>query len=296
MAVVTYDQVARACDELRAQGTRPSQRLVMAKTGGGAAQVLQHLRAWNAQHPDAAAPAPALSPALTRLLAEEFGRVEAQARLNAEERLREVEEANEELVRESGRLDQENTVFQQQLADLAAERDRLIGQVTQQQADLEKLQQQLAAERSAAEQARVSLAQANLKAESQKEIADALREETSNLRAAIATERQGRVDAERGLAGAQAARETLEARVAELMARTVTLASERDKALDALNTERTARTDAQRELAASQAEAKAAVSRAADLQQREGQLREELKDARARQSKEDDEPTPRRQK
>lgn len=273
---IPYEEVARVCDVLRAQGTRPGQRVVMAQTGGSAKLVLEHIRTWKSQHPEAAAPAPTLNAGIARLLSEEIGRIEAQARLNAEERLREVEEANEELMRESGRLDQENESLQQLVAALTGERDQLRGQVRQQTTDIERLQQQLKEVQDAAKATSVALAKAELKADSQKEIADSLRNERDSLRKLNEEERAGRVEAEKALAGADGSLQELRKNLDKMIELYDEVEAERAEMQKSLDAERGERAKFATQLAACQAEAKAAKERADDLQRREGELRSEL--------------------
>lgn len=278
MEGLAYEEVARVASLLRAKGTRPTNRLVLAETGGSASTVHRHLKRWVGENPEAAPAPPELPATLQRALQEELRRIEAGARAELESRLAVSQQEAEDLARESERVQGENEALRSQLAELTAEGDRLQGQTRQQATDLERLREQLETERHAAEAARVELAQARLKAEAQQEIAQGLRSEREHLLGTLEQERAGRIEAERHLAACAAAREGVVQALEQRTRSFEELLERREQLQGALDAERSARAAIDRELAARGAEAKAAVARAEDLQRREEQARTLLRE------------------
>ena len=127
---------------------------------------------------------------------------------------------------------------------------------------------------------RVEVAKEKLKADAQTELVAALRSETTALRATIETERVSRVDAEKKLASAEAARDELRRHVEQLTSTVKTLEGDVDQLQATLDTERGGRVEAEKKLAKAEAQRVAAEQRADDLQGREKVLREELVELR----------------
>jgi chromosome segregation ATPase len=87
---VTYAAVAKAANELKAEGQQPSVRLVRLKVGGSNSTVLEHMQRWRAETTLATSVDAQISESLKNALLVEFGQVtkslreELQAEINQE--------------------------------------------------------------------------------------------------------------------------------------------------------------------------------------------------------------------
>jgi colicin import membrane protein len=292
---ITYEQVEQAADALLAGGRmgpdgNPTLAAVREQLGTGSPNTIHaHLRVWKARRPAPASPGTELPAGVVRAINDELQRATAAARAEIEAKLIAAQTEAGELARAGTATEAELTELQSEHAALRAEHERVLGSQAELREELERVQAQLELERKTAEAARVDLAQARLKAETQQEVANSLRGERDNLRTVIETERAGRIEAERSLAGAVAARDTLKAQVEQLVKGTEALERETGRLGQALDAERTKSADAQRELAACRAESAAAVARAEDLARRERALQEELQQLRTAQTRKEKE-------
>jgi chromosome segregation ATPase len=283
---ISYEQVEQAADSLLAGGRvgpdgNPTLAAVREQLGTGSPNTIHaHLRVWKARRPAQASAGTELPAGVVRAINDELQRATAAARAEIEAKLIAAQTEAAELARAGAATEAELTELQGEHATLRAERDQLLGSQAELQKELERVQTQLELERKTSEGARVDLAQARLTAETQREVATSLRSERDNLRTAIETERAGRIEAERSLAGATAARDTLKAQVDQVVKGKDELERDNDRLEQALDTERTKSADAQRELAACRAESKAASARAEDLARREKVLQDELQQLR----------------
>lgn len=283
-----YERVKEAAFSLHSRGEKLTQRAVRAISGGDPAAVGEHLKQLKVDHPElfssTRAAAPELPAGFLRLLQDEIQRRISEASVALEGQLATALENIQDLARQVGELQEENSSLEGERDELAVENERLLGQVKQQATDLEQRQQLLAAERVASETARVDLAAACLRAKGHQELADSLQDERQNLRKTIDTERHGRLEAEKFLATANASGQQLQKQVDQLQKHLEQmtryhddLKTERDKLHNTLATERAALAG---KLATAEAEAKAAITRADDLKRREADLQAQLREVR----------------
>lgn len=274
---MNYETVARVADEMRKSdpvGRNPSVRKVFARAGGDYNQVAEHMRTWRAQQPlgPAAAP-PELTTNLLKALRDEIAHHRGAAASDQARELEECREELEDLRREYALSLAGKRELEQQVALVAAERERLAADGVNLSMAVEKLQEQLATERAVAEGARIDLAQTRLKASSDAELVTMLRSELDVRRSEIDAERGGRVDAERQLAGATAAMEAQAANIADLQGRLQAVESARSAAQASLDAERSLRFGAERERDVALERVAAAVARADYLLEREDEIR-----------------------
>lgn len=274
---MNYETVARVADDLwksDPSGRNPSVRRVYARAGGDYNQVAEHMRTWRAQQPlgPAAAP-PELTLNLLKALRDEIAHHRGAAASDQARELEECREELEDLRREYALSLAGKRELEQQLVQVTTERERLVADGSNLTAAVEKLQEQLASERSAAEGARIDLAQTRLKASGDAELVTTLRSELDGRRSEIDAERCGRVDAERKLAAATAALEAQAVSTADLQVRLQTAESARAALQASFDAERSLRFGAERERDVALERVAAAVARAEDLQNRESELR-----------------------
>jgi colicin import membrane protein len=279
-----YERVAEAAFALHARGEKIVQRAVRAISGGDPAAVGEHLKQWKREHPDLAeaqrTATPELPAPFLRLLQDEIQRRIAEACAGLEGQLVTAQENIEDLTRQVGELQEENSSFESKRDELSAENERLQGQVQQQASDLTRLQQQLEESQRAAEAARVDLAQARLRADGEAKRADQLYTEFTRLGAVYEAEKEKRIDAEKSLASANASLEQIRKYLDQMLQLHHEVEADRDEVQKSLDAERVERSKVEKQLATSQAESKAAKERAEDLQRRETELHVALKEAR----------------
>jgi colicin import membrane protein len=218
---VTYDQVKAAADALVAEGRRPSIRAVRERLNGSGSPntIHRHLAKWRDARPEAPAPSVDLAPSIIREINGEIQRAVAAARAEIEGELAQARAEAADLAAAGELLEGERDGLAEQLAALVRERDVQAGKAAEQTAEIERLAQELERERRAAEEARIEAAQARLTNEGQHKQLEELRTELTRLHEASRHERQARVDAERELAAAASARDSLSERLAELQGR-----------------------------------------------------------------------------
>lgn len=274
-----YDTVARIADDLKKSdpNRKPSVRVVFARTGGDYNLVAEHMKTWRSQQPSGPVGAPPdLTAGLMKALRDEIAHHRGAA---ASDQARELEESREELEdlrREFALMASGKKEIEHQLAKLTSERDRVAAENAHQAARIEKLQEQLAAERSAAESARIDLAQTRLQTRGDAELVATLRADLEFRRAEVEAERAGRIESERRIAAADAALAAQHGRLAELLVRLQTIESERLAIQSDLDAERVLRATAERDRDVAQERAKASLARAEDLFERETILRTRL--------------------
>lgn len=282
---VEYDEVARVADAMLAKGVEPTNRLVLAEVGGSATTVHKHLKNWRAAHPQAAQAPPELPAGLQRAIQEELRRQQAEARSEIEARLVTTQAEAEDLARAAERAESEVEQLSERVAGLTGDRDRLTGQLNEQQRETARLNEALNHERAAAESGRVEIAQARLKTEAAEAAASTLREERAEQLRTLEAERTARIGSERKLASAEAARDELRKSAEQMVATADEVEAERDRLRDLLERERELHSQTRSTLAAEQEKARAAEKRAEDLSEREAALRKELAEMRRGQGK-----------
>lgn len=196
-ASITYEQVAAVADMIIAEGGKPTLRAVRERLGRGSLGTVQKLLAqWQASHTRSAEVSMALPPAVQRSILDFMAQEVSAARSDLEQQLAEARQAAADLAAENERQAAEIEGLEQALDAERQEKSKVVGQVTQLQADLEAARAELARERQAAEGLRVELAKAELRLES----VPRLEAELERLREALEAERGARHQAEVDLA------------------------------------------------------------------------------------------------
>ena len=213
---ITFEQVAAAADALVGEGQQPTIRAIRERLGTGSPNTVhKHLTAWREARPVAAAVAPELPQALTAAIAAEIERAAVQARAEIEGRLVQAQGEAAELAAAGEVIESERNGLAEQVAELTRERDTLAGKAEQQAADLADQAQRIEREQQAAESARVELATARLKIETQAERQTEQAAEIERLRAALEVSQQARTAAEQQAAVLVAKLEGMTAQLAQ---------------------------------------------------------------------------------
>lgn len=212
MALVSFQTVATAAEELVAAGKKASVRNVIASLGGGSPNaVLKHLAEWKAGRPLVRIADTDLDDNIKRAITEQMQRVAAAATSASEERASILEDdlavlaeaqqqAEQQIASLTSDLDAAQVLvseLRKALADTQAEADRSRQQAAEQ---LAQLRADLDAERVRQEQTAAALARAEVRLEA----LPLLQEEVAQLRATLLAEQQARVIAERDTAVAVA--------------------------------------------------------------------------------------------
>ena len=162
---ITQEDVNVLCARLRAQGKRPSTRLIRAEHGAGSTGTIQAmLRVWEGSNPEAAT-AVTLTTALQKTLQDNLGIEVSRAQQELREKLEVASETISDLVRENEQLADENA----QLDDVNG---KLLDSVAETKGQLQQLQEDMAAakageaqQRADADQLHIALARAQLQLE-----------------------------------------------------------------------------------------------------------------------------------
>ncbi|WP_416047323.1 DNA-binding protein [Cupriavidus basilensis] len=200
---ISYEEVKAAAEELVAEQQKPTLRAVRERLGGGSPNAIhRHWTAWQGRQKPPTRTLPEPNPRLLAALGAELSKVaeEAGAEANAE-----LGVALRDLAEYAARgeaMEAELTKLQEQLAQLASERDTLAGKASEQADEISRLQQE--AERGREEMASVRriLAQAELRLEA----VPRLEREAGDLREQLEQARAARVEAEKLAAVAEAQR------------------------------------------------------------------------------------------
>lgn len=211
-ATITPDQVHAIADAIRAEGGKPTLRAVRERLGTGSmGTVSKHLQQWKAGQERHAATELALPPALQRAVLDFMATELAAARAPLEAELADQQQTAGDLATENER--QATTIENQagELEALAADKAAAEGKAEQLAVDLATAKEETVRERQAAEQARTELAKAMLRLEAMPR----LEADLAAIRAELAKERQGRIDAEQQAAVLTAQKADLEGRLVD---------------------------------------------------------------------------------
>ena len=162
---ITQEDVNALCARLRAQGKRPSTRLIRAEHGAGSTGTIQAmLRVWEGNNPEAVT-AVILTTALQKTLQDNLGIEVSRAQQELRDKLEVASETIGDLVRENEQLADENA----QLDDVNG---KLLDSVAEAKGQLQQLQEDIAAarageaqQRADADQLHIALARAQLQLE-----------------------------------------------------------------------------------------------------------------------------------
>ncbi len=277
---MTYDQVAKMADDLRNKHPdqkNPSVRQVFAVIGGDYNAVQKHMRAWRLMQVSASPDsAPSLSASILRALSEEVTQQRKLAIATQSAELDDCREELDDLQREYGVRSNEIEHLKEQLRSAITEREHATAERDHVAELVERLQEQVAAERATAESSRIELAQTRLKASADVELVSALKGDLDLRRSEFEIERAARIESERKLAATESARLGAEARIEDYSARLAGIAAELDAMRKAFEAERSKREEAERGRDIADARVVAAVAKADDLQLRETDLRRRL--------------------
>ncbi len=211
-ANITPDQVHAIADAIRAEGGKPTLRAVRERLGTGSmGTVSKHLQQWKAGQERQAATELALPPALQRAVLDFMATELAAARAPLEAELADQQQTAGDLATENER--QATTIENQagELEALAADKAAAEGKAEQLAVDLATAKEETVRERQAAEQARTELAKAMLRLEAMPR----LEADLTAIRAELAKERQGRIEAEQQAAVLTAQKADLEGRLVD---------------------------------------------------------------------------------
>ena len=235
---ISYEQVAAAADFLVGASQSPTIRAIRERIGTGSPNTIQrHLSAWRDARPQQAAAALNLSEALSAAIATEIAKAAAQARAEVESRLVEAQTEAAELAAAGELLEQERDTLAEQVASLTTERDSATATAIERAAEIERQSQDLNRERSATEAARIEVAQARNKLESQAEKITEQTQQIEQLRAQLDAQTKDRVDAEKLAAVLGAKLEASEQRAKTAEASTEEFKTQAQQAREAVSIE-----------------------------------------------------------
>ncbi len=226
-ATITPEQVHAIADAIKAEGGKPTLRAVRERLGSGSmGTVATLLQQWRSGQERQTATNLVLPPSLQRVILEFMASELSAARAPLEAELAEQQQTAADLAAENER--QAGTIESQvgDLEALAAEKATAEGKAEQLAADLAGAKEESIRERQAAEQARTELAKAMLRLEAMPR----LEEDLVVIRAELAKERQGRIEAEQQAAVLAAQKTDLEGRLADAKADIERLSQQLQKA------------------------------------------------------------------
>lgn len=276
---IKQEDVDRICDKLRAEGKKPSTRLVQAEHGGGSSNstVLPMLNNWKARNPEAER-AINLSEPLLKALSMYVGQEIEHAKAGLRADLAVLEETNQDLATEARLKDEQLTTREAENAQLHDQVTALAAQVAQLETDVAAAQAETERERAAGERARIDLAMASARLEGVPQ----LEEELARCRQLLSSETQARVVAEQKAAVASVARDGVQGRLDDERARSAQLqtqlAAEQAK-VDKLHKEAT---QSNLHYEAARGRLEAAEARMTSAEGRASKYRDEAKEANAR--------------
>lgn len=136
-ALVTFEKVSTAAQQLHSAGQRPTVRLLIATLGGGSPNaVLPLLNRWKAAQ-SSAKPELTLEPAIAKVIAQQLAVMTAQAVAQAEAKLIELA-ADAELISQAGRVaEQTCQKLETELAQANTQVQQFTGQLTERSKELE---------------------------------------------------------------------------------------------------------------------------------------------------------------
>lgn len=225
-ATITPEQVHAIADAIKAEGGKPTLRAVRERLGSGSmGTVATLLQQWRSGQERQTATHLVLPPSLQRVILEFMASELSAARAPLEAELAEQQQAAADLATENER--QTGTIEGQAgaLEALAAEKATAEGKAEQLATDLSGAKEEAIRERQAAEQARTELAKAMLRLEAMPRLEDDL----AVIRADLARERQGRIEAEQLAAVLAAQKSDLAGRLADAKADIERVSQQLDK-------------------------------------------------------------------
>ena len=217
-ATITYEQIAAVADAMKVEGLKPTSRAVRERAGGTGSMgtINKLLGRWKAGQERQISAALVLPPALQRVLLEFMDNELTATRMLLEaelaEQLQEASDMAEENERQALESQEQTEAIELLRSEVASHK----GRTSQLEADLAASRDEVARERSAAEQARTELAKAQLRLEAMPR----LEADLEAVRAVLETQRTARQQAEQAAAVLAAKLEAAERRASEAEART----------------------------------------------------------------------------
>ncbi|OZB54659.1 DNA-binding protein [Thiomonas sp. 13-64-67] len=267
-ATITPEQVHAVADAIKAEGSKPTLRAVRERLGQGSmGTIAKLLQQWKVGQERQAAAELVLPPALQRAVLDFMAAELSATRAPLEAELAEQQQTAADLAAENER--QADTITEQgeALDALAAEKAAAEGKAGQLAADLIGAKEEAVHERQAAEAARTELAKATLRLEAMPR----LEADLAAIRAELAKERQGRIEAEQQAAVLTAQKADLEGRLVDAKKEAERTAAQLQRAQERAEQQAEALADARVTIQTAQA-------RAEDLA---GQVEQARKDAKA---------------
>lgn len=223
---ITPEQVAAAADAIKAEGGRPTARVLRERLGAGSMGTLHRLlQQWQAGQSRQVETTLTLPPAMQRVILDFLAQEIAAAKAALEAELAETRQTAADLATENERQSAQIEGQAAALAGLTAENATQRGRIEQLAAEAERAKSEAAAQIEAAEahaqreqQAREAAQVALAKAELRLEALPRLEETAQRLQAALDSERLARTDAERLAATAEAKAAGLADRLADTQA------------------------------------------------------------------------------
>lgn len=279
-STITLDQVVAAADSIKALGGKPTARAVREALGTGSmATVLKLLQQWQDRQMRTPESPMALPVGLQRALVDFIGQEVAGAKADLQADLVDARQANADLIAESERQASTIEIQAEALESVQVDRAGLSGRLAQVESDLAKSGDDVAAERQAAEHARIELAKAQLRLEAVPRIEseiEKVRAELLETRAKAAELHEAAAVATAKLEAAEAARTKAETQIEVAAAREAATAKALENERVSVQACQARLESAARELAAAgasvtkaRAEAKRSSEEAAELR---GQL------------------------
>lgn len=231
-ASITQEQVDAVANTIRAEGGKPSARLVLEAlkrqygVSPSMATVLKLFQEWGAGQAKPAAQEVALPVAIQRQLVDFVAQEVAAARADLQAEVVTLQQAKADLIGESDRQAATIETQVEAIEALTSEKAELVGRLAQIESDLARAVDNVAAERAAAEQARTDLAVATLRLEA----LPRLEAEADRLRGELAEERKARASAEQAAAVSAAKFEAGNVRIGDLQGRLAEIEAAHQKA------------------------------------------------------------------
>lgn len=213
---ITYQEVSAAADGIVAAGENPTIQRVRAALGTGSPNTIhKHLTVWRDAAPVLERKAPELPADLQAAIMRELDRQAAEARAEKETQFIQAQSEAAELASTGEQLETEMDELTERNQTLSDDCQRLDALAAERAQELGKLEADLSREREAAEGARVQLAQALNKLETQAERLDALTVEAKDTRSELSQVMTAKTAAEQTAAVAEAKLEGTKERLAE---------------------------------------------------------------------------------
>lgn len=202
---ITYDEVIAAIDAILASGEEPTIQRVRDHLGTGSPNTIhRHLTAWRQSRPVEQRKAPELPAELQAALVKEIERQAAESRADVLKSLVEAQKEAATLSKTGEELEDMNADLQEHNESLTAERERLAALATERQEEVAALKVDLDRERTAAEDARMQVAQGRYQIEAfSQQVAD-LKADLAAAMADIKSAQAAQVAAEKIAAVAEA--------------------------------------------------------------------------------------------